>query len=53
MHGIKDESSGDEPKKAEVKVIYVSLDNIKNKEFNGYILIKFTVCNNNSFFIAR
>ena len=33
MHGIKDESSGDEPKKAEVKVIYVSLDNIGNKEF--------------------
>lgn len=28
MHGIKDESSGDEPKKAEVKVLNVSLDNI-------------------------
>ena len=50
MHGIKDESSGDEPKKAEVKVIYVSLDNIGNKEFLYCLWLKVY---NNFFYNSR
>ena len=51
MHGIKDESSGDEPKKAEVKVLNVSLDNIWNKKFLLIISLdwKYTI----TFLISR
>lgn len=50
MHGIKDESSGDEPKKAEVKVLNVSLDNIWNKKFYYFPRLKIY---NNFFLISR